>query len=135
MLNRKPVPAAFALFITAFLVSAVPSSAQELTGTWFLEAEGGRGAQAIVLELVQDGEVLSGTVTVSAGGRGGGGSQALTLEDGVLNGVGFRFSYTQSFRGNAVRVTVVGTVDGDTMEGTIEGGRGGARPFAGRREI
>jgi len=124
-------------------VAAAPVAAQGVTGTWELSAEGGRGPQTITLELVASGEALTGTVTMAmggprggrggGGGPGGGGPQALEITDGTVSGDTFSFSIVLARGGNSVTMHYSGSVDGDEMEGTIEGGRGGGRPFTGQR--
>ena len=131
-------------FLTALLaiaaMSAAPAAAQNLTGTWQLSFEGRRGPQTSTLALVQSGSSLTGTVTQSFGGRrggggggGGGDSQTLDIEDGTVDGDSFSFSYTITFGDNSIALSYSGTFDGDAMEGTIQGGRGGGRPFTGER--
>ncbi|GIS79633.1 MAG: hypothetical protein CM1200mP14_11990 [Gammaproteobacteria bacterium] len=70
------------LLITLLLSVAMasPGAAQDLTGTWEISTQGGRGGpQTSTLVLAQDGETLTGTITFSLGGRGGrgGGPQEL----------------------------------------------------------
>ena len=124
-------------FLLAALV-AVPASAQDLTGTWQIATEGPRGSQQMTLQLVQDGTELVGEVTITGGrggrgGPGGGGPRTLEISDGVVDGSGFAFSYSMNARGNPISIRFEGTVDGDSMEGTIQGPRGGGRPFQGAR--
>ena len=123
----------------ALATLAAPASAQTLSGTWEIESQGRRGAQTMTLSLVQDGAELTGTVTLAMGGRrgggggGGAGAREIAIEDGSVEGGAFRFVITLEFGGNAVTQSFSGTFGGDAMEGTIEGGRGGGRPFVGRR--
>lgn len=121
-------------------MSAAPAAAQSLTGTWLVSSETRRGPQTQTMTLVQDGSALTGSVTLSFGGRrggggggGGGGSQTVDIEDGTVDGDSFSFSYTLTFGDNSIALSFSGTIDGDTMEGTIDGGRGGGRPFTGER--
>lgn len=130
-------------------LATAPLAAQGLTGTWELSAEGGRGAQTITLELVESGDALTGTVTMAMGGPrggrggrgggggaarpGGGGPQTLEISDGTVSGSDFTFAIVLDFGGNSVTMQYSGSVDGDEMEGRIEGGRGGDRPFSGKR--
>ena len=130
MKNGIVLPALIAILA----LTPSPAAAQDVSGTWHVELHGARGTQSITMELVQQEGTLSGTLTIPPGGRGGGGVQTLDVENGTVHGGSFSLSYTQSFRGNTVAVSMSGKVEGDSMEGTIEGGRGGARPFTGRRE-
>jgi hypothetical protein len=77
------------LSITLLLSAALasPVAAQDLTGTWEISTQGGRGGpQTSTLVLAQDGETLTGTMTVSLGGRGGrgGGPQELEVSNGTM---------------------------------------------------
>lgn len=129
------------LLAAAFVLVAwaAPAAAQDLTGTWAVEAQGRRGPQTMTFELVQDGSSLTGKVTMTMGGRrgggggGGAGAQTLEIEEGSVEGSDFSLRYTLSFNGNSIPFNISGSVDGDEMSGTIDGGRGGGRPFTGTR--
>ena len=125
--------------LAAAALTAAPASAQTLTGTWELTSETGRGTRTQMLTLVVEGSMLTGTVTFTGGGRrggggGGGGPQAIEISDGTIDGNSFTFTVTRNFGGNSFSQVYSGTIDGDTIGGTIEGGRGGGRPFTGTRD-
>ena len=127
------------LSITLLLSAALasPVAAQDLTGTWEISTQGGRGGpQTSTLVLAQDGETLTGTLTVSLGGRGGrgGGPQELEVSNGTMDGNSFSFIVTLSFQGNSFDLNYSGTVDGDEMSGTRGGPRGGGQPFTGQKQ-
>ena len=127
------------LLITLLLSVAMasPGAAQDLTGTWEISTQGGRGGpQTSTLVLAQDGETLTGTITFSLGGRGGrgGGPQALEVSNGTVDGSAFSFTVTLSFQGNSIDLNYSGTVDGDEMSGTRGGPRGGGQPFTGQKQ-
>ena len=127
------------LSITLLLSAALasPVAAQDLTGTWEISTQGGRGGpQTSTLVLAQDGETLTGTMTVSLGGGGGrgGGPQELEVSNGTVDGNSFSFIVTLSFQGNSFDLNYSGTVDGDEMSGTREGPRGGGQPFTGEKQ-
>jgi hypothetical protein len=131
-------PALFATALTFVALSAAPVAAQDLTGTWEISSETQRGPQNLTLELVQDGSALTGTVTLTMGGRrggggGGGGERTMEISHGEVDGMSFSFLYTISFGERSISQSYSGTFEGDAMEGTIEGGRGGGRPFTGER--
>jgi hypothetical protein len=124
--------------IFAVAVAASPAAAQNVAGTWELSVTGGRrgGTQTMTLVMAQDGGALTGTLTRTLGRRGGGGGggpMELKLEDGTVEGNSFSFSVTLIFNDNSFTQSFSGTVDGDAMEGSIEGGRGGPQPFTGER--
>lgn len=127
------------LSITLLLSAALasPVAAQDLTGTWEISTQGGRGGpQTSTLVLAQDGETLTGTMTVSLGGRGGrgGGPQELEVSNGTVDGNSFSFTVTLSVQGNSIDLNYSGTVDGDEMSGTRGGPRGGGQPFTGEKQ-
>ena len=127
------------LLITLLLSVAMasPGAAQDLTGTWEISTQGGRGGpQTSALVLAQDGETLTGTIMFSLGGRGGrgGGPQELEVANGTVDGSAFSFTVTLSFQGNSIDLNYSGTVDGDEMSGTRGGPRGGGQPFTGQKQ-
>ncbi len=127
-----------ALLTTAVLTMAPePSLAQTASGTWELTRETGRGTRISTLTLVVEGSTLTGTLTFTGGGRGGGGGggpQTIEISNGTIDGNSFTFTLIRNFQGNSISQVYTGTVDGDTMEGTRDGGRGGdGQPFTGTR--
>ena len=132
-------PAAVAAAVGFCLALPVAdASAQDLAGTWTLAAETPRGPQEMTLVLAQDGETLSGTLTMTPpdgappGGGQGRGPMEVEISEGSVTGASFTFMTTMMRRGSSFTQTFSGTVDGDEMAGTIAGGRG-ERPFTGTR--
>jgi hypothetical protein len=133
--------AILSLLLTAAAIGAAPASAQTLTGTWQITTEGRRGALTQTLVLTQDGSALTGTLTFTGGGRRGGGGGGgggglggpIAISEGTVNGNAFSFTMTIDFNGNSFTQRYTGTFEGDTMQGTVEGGRGGGGPFRGTR--
>lgn len=125
------------LAVTAMVVAtSSPLAAQNLTGAWQVTSETPRGTQTITLSLAQNGGALSGNVTLPMGGRRGGGDggvRTVEIQDGTVDGNAFSFQYAISRGGNSFTQSYSGTYEGDSMEGMIEGGRGGGRPFSGER--
>ncbi len=120
--------------ITAAALTAAPASAQNLSGMWELTAQGGRGSQIQTLSLAVDGMTLTGTVTRTGGGGrrggGGGGPQVLEISDGSIDGSTFTVTITRTRGDNAFSQVYTGTIEGETLTGTIAGGgrRGGGQP-------
>jgi hypothetical protein len=131
------IRATLTVLLAAAALSAAPASAQNLTGTWQITSEGRRGSVTQTLTLQQDGSTLTGTISFAGGGRGGGGGgapQAIEISDGTVEGSSFGFTMSIELGGRgAFAQTFSGTWEGDSMEGSIEGGRGGAQPFTGTR--
>ncbi len=130
-------PAFLGALVVAATLAAAPAVAQDLTGEWELTSQTQRGAMTMTLDLVQDGETLTGTITMLGGGRrgggGGGGGREVEITDGKVDGNSFSFTMTLEMRGNSFTQSYSGTWEGDEMEGQIQGGRGGGRPFSGKR--
>ncbi len=124
-----------ALVVAASLV-AVPVAAQDMSGDWEITSEGRRGPQTSTMTIVQADGALTGSMTLTMGGGrrgGGGGAQEIEISKGEVDGNTFSFTVVLSFGGNSIERAYSGTFDGDSMEGTAEGGRGGGQPFTGKR--
>ncbi|MEM7416121.1 MAG: hypothetical protein AAF389_11530 [Gemmatimonadota bacterium] len=134
-----------AAMVALFLALPAPSTAQGLTGTWALEVEGPRGDQTVTLDVVQEGEALTGTVRMRIGRRGGGpggggpGGGApggdmpeLEIVEGSVTGDSFSFLVAMEFNGTSIEQLFEGTFDGNEMSGTLSGRRG-ERAFTGTR--
>jgi len=133
---RRAMP--LGLILAAALAAApAPAQAQSLSGTWTITSEGRGGPVTRTLALTQEGSALTGTITFAFGGRrgggGGGGPQTFQISDGSVEGNAFRFTMTIEVQGNTITQRFSGTFEGDTMQGQVEGGRGGSQPFTGTR--
>ena len=124
-----------ALFTTAMLTMvSAPAAAQNLAGVWEITRETGRGVQTLTLTV--EGSTVTGTLEFNfgggGGGGGGGGPQSFPVSDGTVNGNQFSFTVTLSFGGNSFDQVYSGTIDGETLMGTVRGGRGD-QPFTAKR--
>jgi len=137
------IRAVLTLLFLATALSAAPASAQNMTGTWQIMSEGGRGGTMTqILTVRQEGSTLTGTLAFEGGGRGGPGGggrgpggQAIEISDGTVDGASFSFTVNMEMGGRgSVALHFSGTYEADFMEGNMEGGRGGARPFMGSRD-
>lgn len=101
-----------------FFVGANNSAAQTKTiaGEWesAMNTPGGVRTSKIIFNV--DGEKLTGTVKRSQG------DSPLA---GTIKGNDIQFSYTISYNGNNLTMTVVGKVDGDSINGTVSFGESG----------
>jgi len=134
--------AAITLVLAAAAIHAAPAAAQNLTGTWQITTEGRRGPQTRTLVLRQDGATITGTITFGGGGgpggggggAGGPGAEPVAISGGTVDGATFHFTVSVDFGGRgSIEQVFNGHYESDLMEGTIEGGRGGAQPFTGTR--
>jgi hypothetical protein len=136
------IRATLSVLFLAVVLGAAPASAQNMTGTWEVMYEGGRGGTVTqILTVTQEGSTLTGTLAFQGGGRGGPGGggrgpggQTIEISDGTVDGASFSFMVNLEMGGRgAVGLHFSGTYEADFMEGTIEGGPGGSRDFMGTR--
>jgi len=100
------------------------SALQSVAGTWSLRVETSAGAGTPTVVLMQDGTTLTGTY------RGRFGDQPVT---GSVSGRSIRFTFRVSGPMGSAQVTYTGTVDGDTMSGTMQMGERMDGRFTGKR--
>lgn len=111
--------------LVALTISAAANAA-DVAGTWKLEVQTQAGTGTPTLVLVQTGDALTGTYT----GRFGENPITGTTKDAAIE---FSFEATGPM-GGAAKVVYTGTVDGDSMSGsmTMNGNPGGT--FTGKRQ-
>ena len=103
-----------AVALTAFLPITVPAVAQDVSGVWEASFEGRQGARTLAITLAQDGMHLTGSAQMP---RGEG-----IVSEGMIHGNEVMF--TLSVGDGLFTLELRGTVDGDTMTGTLTAGRG-----------
>jgi hypothetical protein len=99
----------------------------DISGVWAFQIEipgGGTGTPTVTFK--QDGEKLSGTYS----------SQVLGERQftGSIKGNAFTFSFDAEVQGTSFKVTYNGTVDKDTMKGTVALGDLGEGSFTGKKK-
>ena len=95
-----------------FTLAAVPSAqGVNITGTWVFDVQTGGGSGQPTVTFKQDGEKLTGHYS----------SQTLGEADftGTVKGNAVQFSFNASAQGQEIDVTYAGTVDGTSMNGTV----------------
>ncbi len=97
-----------------------------VAGTWKITVETPNGSRERTLVLKQQGDKLAGTVT-------GPMDESIPVEDVSVSGKLLRFSVSSARNGQTVKRTYTASVDGDSLNGTIEGGNQ-TRSFTGKRE-
>jgi hypothetical protein len=129
----------FAFLALLLLAGAGQAQAQvDLSGDWELSWEGPRGATTTTFTFQQDGESFTGTAQVQGrgarpGGGGEGGAREVAITDGVIDGQAITFSMAMGVGQRSMTFTFSGTVEGDSMEGTITNPRG-EMPFTGLKK-
>jgi hypothetical protein len=98
----------------------------DVSGAWAIVIDLGGQTGTPTVTLKQDGEKLTGTYSSQVLGE-----QQLT---GTIKGNDITFGFQASFDGNAVKVTYTGTVDKDTMKGSVSFGDMGGGTFTGKKK-
>ena len=92
---------------------AMPAAAQgvNVTGKWVFDVQTGGGSGQPTVTFKQDGEKLTGHYS----------SQTLGEADftGSVKGTAIQFTFNAEAQGQQIDVAYSGTVDGNTMKGTV----------------
>ena len=92
---------------------------QDVAGEWEITSEGRQGPQTQAIKIVQDGE----KITVTMEGRGGEMTGEGTIKDNKIE-----WKVTRETQRGEFTSTYTGTVDGDTMSGTVAMSMGNMDP-------
>ena len=114
--------------MVVIVLTVAAASAQDkvdLTGTWNLQVETSAGGGSPTFTFKQDGETLEGTY------EGAFGKANVT---GKVNGNKATWSFTADAQGTQLNITYTGTVEKDTMKGTVTLGELGEGTFTGKRK-
>lgn len=95
------------------------------SGDWSLTVNSPQGDISVRMSLRRDGEQITGSMTTPMGVQ--------ELRNAHVTGNEFRASATVNMQGNSVEVTLVGTIEGDSMRGTISIPGMGSFDFSGSR--
>jgi hypothetical protein len=87
--------------------------AASIGGKWTMLADAGGEQVVVVLELSQDGSTFKGTMT-SDHGNG-------TVENGKISGKTFTGILKAVIQGQPMDIQMSGTIDGDSLAGTMSG--------------
>jgi hypothetical protein len=104
---------------------AAPSATVDPAGNWELVVRSPQGDISVRLTLQRDGERITGTL---AGPMG-----SFPIGNGSVSGNQLRLPVSLQFGGDTVEATIVGTIEGDSMRGTITMGALGSFEFTGTR--
>ena len=106
-----------ALGLMAVLGPGRPALAADATGTWKWTIERGGNTIEQTLKLKQEGDALTGTMTVR--------DNETPIEDGKVTGDTVAFKVTREFNGNKFVIKYEGKVEGDTIKGESKVDRDG----------
>ena len=103
--------------IVAAVFTVAVAAQTNVAGEWTINIDTEQGAQSAELTLTQDGEKLTGTLVSEMG----------TLEfEGTIMGNELKWVMEVDAGGAFLEIAMAGTVDGDTITGTLDlGGYGG----------
>lgn len=106
-----------------------PGAAEEqptadASGTWELTVESPQGPISVTAVLEQVGNKITGTLTSMFG---------TTNTEGAVSGATVRFTATVDVQGQSMDVEFEGTIEGNTMKGTVSVQGQGEFPFTGTR--
>ena len=112
-----------------FAVAGVALAQAAVDGKWVGEVQGGRGPQAVTLNLKADGGKLTGSLT---GGRGG----EVAIDNGTISGGTLKFQTKQQGRAGEIVLNWTGTLKGDeiAMSRMAQGREGAPQEFTLKRE-
>ena len=113
------------LAVLASLLVSLSAFAADVAGTWNLEVDTQAGKGTPTLVLQQDGDTLTGTYT----GRFG--EVPIT---GTTKGAAIEFAFEVSAPMGSAKVTYTGTLDGDSMSGTMKMNDRAGGTFTGRKQ-
>jgi hypothetical protein len=115
----------FSLVCGVLLFSVVVAAQTNVTGKWVLDVQTDAGSGTPTVTLKQDGETLTGRYTGQLGD---------TDLKGTIKGNEFTFSFSGDLQGQAFTVTYKGTVDKDTMKGTLDLAGQATGTFTGKKQ-
>jgi len=97
----------------------------DVTGSWDMRIEAPEGAATPSMELVQEGEKITGTYA---------GQMGKARLEGTLQNDRIRFSLTLKFKDRNYSIVYSGTVKGNTMAGTAQFGDMGTGNWTAQRK-
>lgn len=105
------------LALVAFFCLSIAAFAASADGKWTAEVPGrGGNTMTMTFTFKTEGSNLTGTVATQMGEN--------PIQNGKVDGDNISFEQVINFNGNERKLTYKGTVKGDTIEMTREGGRG-----------
>ncbi len=113
------------LVCAAIATPLVGQQTVNVTGKWEFTSEGPRGTQTSTITFEQDGTVLKGTMETQRG--------AVSFENGSVEGNKITFTIVRGMGDRTFEMTYTGTVEGDTMTGTMTNPRGGDVPWTAKK--
>jgi hypothetical protein len=122
MTRMKLTVLALALLVSAPIAAQAQS---DVTGDWLVTIDTPQGAQSVDLAMKQAGEELTGTITTPMGSA---------EFKGKVQKNDISVSYNLDLQGNAIQITMTGTVKDDNIAGNLNFGGLGDVPWTAARK-
>ena len=120
----------FAITTVILCGASLTAFAASIDGKWTSETKFGERTIQNTFNLKSDGDKLTGTMEMSAGGQ----SRSTDIKDGKVDGDKFKFSVVQRGKQGERTVVYEGQVDGDELKGTMKPeGMDQGRPFTAKK--
>lgn len=100
-------------------------TAVDPSGTWTLKIETPQSDVAATLTLKKDGDQITGSLASPQG--------TVPIKSGTMNGKELKLTLTVEMGGQSMDITMTGTIEGDSISGSVLLGAEGAFPFSGTR--
>ena len=124
--RMKKFCSVFAMFSLVLIPILLIAQEVDVSGDWEMTSQSPRGEMTRALHFDQDGQKIKVTME---GFRG----DEITGE-GTIEGNKIEWTMTMSTPGGEFTLTYKGTVDGDTMAGTVEMGDRGTRDWTAKKK-
>lgn len=108
---RKMLGACLGLLLAAGFAVAADTPVVKVAGAWEMTSEGRQGPMTQTLTFEQDGEKLKGTLK---------GQRGEAPVEGSIKGKDVKFSVKRTGPMGEMVIEYSGTVDGDSMKGTVQ---------------
>ena len=115
----------FAVLAVVVFSSLTLAAQSNVTGKWVLDVQTDAGTGTPTITLKQDGEKLTGHYSGQLG------EAELT---GTIKGNAITFGFQGDLQGTAAKVTYTGTVEKDTMKGTVDLAGMATGTFTGKKQ-
>jgi hypothetical protein len=120
----------FAVTTVILCAASLTAFAASIDGKWTSETKFGERTIQNTFNLKSDGDKLTGTIEMSAGGQ----SRSTDIKDGKVDGDKFKFSAVQRGKQGERTVVYEGTVEGSELKGTMKPeGMDQGRPFTAKK--
>jgi hypothetical protein len=110
----------------AMVCSSVLAFAADVAGTWTAEIETPAGIQKMTLEFTHEGGQIAGNITTEQMGK-------LEIKEGKLEEGAISFVQVANLQDKEVRYEYKGTVSGDEIKFSRQGGEAGTQEFVAKR--